>query len=81
MKSLIDKIKETYSNTDVRAVRSPLRICPIGAHSDHQGGLVTGMTLNASVDMIYAPSEDGYIRLKSLDFADKDYFHINHPSL
>lgn len=80
MKSLIDKFKETYDNTDIRAVRSPLRICPIGAHSDHQGGLVTGMTLNASVDMIYAPSEDGYIRLQSLDFSDKEYFHINHPS-
>lgn len=81
MKELIQTFKEeTNGATDVRAVRSPLRICPIGAHSDHQGGKVTGMTLNASVDMVYTPSEDGYIRIKSLDFPDKEYFHINSES-
>ena len=30
--------------------------------------------------MIYALSEYGYIRLQNLDLADKEYFHINHPS-
>lgn len=80
MKSLIDKFKKVYNETNIRAVRSPLRICPIGAHSDHQGGLVTGMTLNASVDMIYSPTDDGYIRLHSLDFPDIEYFHISHDS-
>ncbi|QII82435.1 hypothetical protein G7057_08310 [Jeotgalibaca arthritidis] len=49
MKELIQTFNHRYKETDVRAVKSPLRICPIGAHSDHQGGLVTGMTLDASV--------------------------------
>lgn len=80
MKSLVDKFKKIYNETDIRAVRSPLRVCPTGAHSDHQGGLVTGMTLNASVDMVYSPIEDGYIRLQSLDFPDDEYFHITHDS-
>lgn len=81
MEKLIEKFKEENNNVeDIRAVRSPLRICPIGAHSDHQGGRVTGMTLNASVDMVYTPSEDGYIRLLSLDFPDKEYFHVSHES-
>lgn len=80
MRSLIDKFKKIYNEIDIRAVRSPLRICPIGAHSDHQGGLVTGMTLNASVDMVYSPTDDGYIRLQSLDFPDKECFHISHDS-
>lgn len=46
-------IAEYGSSNDLRAVKSPLRICPIGAHSDYQGGRVTGMTLDASVDTVY----------------------------
>lgn len=81
MEKLIQQFKdENNTIEDIRAVRSPLRICPIGAHSDHQGGRVTGMTLNASVDMVYTPSEDGYLRLRSLDFPDKEYFHVSHES-
>jgi len=67
-----------YGDKDVRGVRSPLRVCPIGAHSDYQGGRVTGMTLDASVDMVYSPREDGYMYVRSMDFPDKEYFHINH---
>ncbi|AZP04914.1 GHMP family kinase ATP-binding protein [Jeotgalibaca ciconiae] len=80
MEELVEYFKEKYSDTDIRAVRSPLRICPLGAHSDHQGGRVTGMTLNASVDMVYSPTEDGYVRVESMDFPDKELFHINHES-
>lgn len=81
MKELIELFEQQYPDkTDIRAVRSPLRICPIGAHSDFQGGRVTGMTVDASVDMVYTPTEDGYIRLQSLDFPDKEYFHLNHES-
>lgn len=80
MKQLAKKFKDIHKAEDIRSVRSPLRICPVGAHSDYQGGLVTGMTLDSSVDMVYSPTEDGYIRLQSLDFPDKEYFHIDHDS-
>ena len=80
MKELIQTFKRRYKETDIRAVKSPLRICPIGAHSDHQGGLVTGMTLDASVDMVYTPTEDGYVRIESMDFPDKELFHVTHDS-
>lgn len=79
----IEKIKKQFSkifpeSSKLRAIRSPLRVCPIGAHSDYQGGKVTGMTIDASVDMVYAPREDGYINIKSMDFPDKEYFHLTH---
>ena len=67
-----------YPTIELKAVRSPLRVCPIGAHSDYQGGKVTGMTIDASVDMVYAPREDGYVNIKSMDFPDKEYFHLTH---
>ena len=34
-----------YAERDVRLVFSPLRVSPLGAHVDHQGGLVIGMAL------------------------------------
>ncbi|KIO68309.1 hypothetical protein B4065_1658 [Caldibacillus thermoamylovorans] len=71
MEDLLKLFKEKFNNIDIRAVRSPLRICPIGAHSDFQGGLVTGMTVDASVDMVYVPTDDGYVRIKSLDFCNR----------
>lgn len=71
-------IAEYGTSNDLRAVKSPLRICPIGAHSDYQGGRVTGMTLDASVDMVYAPREDTYVQIQSLDFPDKEFFSYGH---
>lgn len=48
-----EKITDLFSDgkkiaaDDVRVVASPYRICPLGAHIDHQGGPVLGMTINA----------------------------------
>ena len=30
---------------------SPYRVCPLGAHVDHQHGLVTGFAINKGVDL------------------------------
>ena len=52
----------------VEIVRSPLRICPLGAHVDHQLGNVTGCTLDAAVLLAFTPRRDSLVRLWSLDF-------------
>ena len=39
---------------DVRVVVSPYRICPLGAHVDHQLGMVTGLALNQAVLLAFA---------------------------
>jgi galacturonokinase len=49
-----EKLAETFGRQegvpleDIRILASPYRICPLGAHIDHQGGPVLGMTVNAS---------------------------------
>lgn len=78
MKDLSLKLVEKFKATDIRAVRSPLRICPLGAHVDHQGGLVTGVALDSSINLVYTPSIDGYIRIQSQDFPDEEMFHLDH---
>jgi len=75
---LLSRFGKLYPGEDVRLVKSPLRICPIGAHVDHQHGLVTGMALQASVNLAYYPNDEGYIRIQSMDFPDEEYFYMDN---
>ena len=79
MIELISLFKEKFhiSSSPLRMVKSPLRICPLGAHVDHQKGLVTGMALNSAVEMIYTANDEGYVQVQSLDFPDEENFHVN----
>ena len=67
---LIDETVRHYgcNRDDVRVVRSPYRICPMGAHIDHQLGPVTAMTIDRAVYLAFAPSDDARVRLRSLTF-------------
>jgi len=58
-------------------VASPYRICPLGAHIDHQGGPVLGMTINAYTILAYVPTEDGTISLRSLNYPGNVAFHLD----
>lgn len=61
---------------DVRVVRSPYRICPLGAHIDHQLGPVTAMAIDRAVHVAYA-SLPGEVRLSSLDFPGDAAFSLD----
>ena len=47
---------------------SPYRVCPLGAHVDHQHGLVTGFAINKGVDLWFNVREDSKVKLSSLSF-------------
>jgi galactokinase len=63
---------------DIRVVRSPLRICPLGAHIDHQLGHVTGMTIDQSLLLAFVPTADGAVYLESEDFTPPMSFDLDH---
>ena len=44
--------------TELKHIFSPYRVCPIGAHVDHQHGLVTGFAIDKGVDLVYTATED-----------------------
>jgi galactokinase len=46
---------------DVRVIAPPYRISPLGAHIDHQGGPVLGMTINAYSLLAYLPGDSGQV--------------------
>lgn len=62
---------------EVYCVRAPLRICPLGAHVDHQLGHVTGCTLDEAVLLAFIPRDDGRVRLWSLDFEGQVEFSLD----
>ena len=47
---------------------SPYRVCPLGAHVDHQHGLVTGFAINKGVDLWFNVRKDSMVRLHSETF-------------
>lgn len=63
---------------DIRVVYSPLRVCPLGAHIDHQDGLVTGMTLNRVILLAFAPRSDGQIVVESENYAGRAAFSLDN---
>lgn len=67
---LVARLRECSSldRSGAFLVEAPLRICPLGAHVDHQGGVVTGMTVDRRVVMAAVPKPDAVISVASLDF-------------
>ena len=52
------------------------RVCPIGAHVDHQLGKVTGLAINKGIHIAYAPKKNGVIELKSMQFEKRAQWHV-----
>ena len=59
---------------------SPYRVCPLGAHVDHQHGLVTGFAIDKGVDLWFKVREDSIVKLSSLTFEGDVEFNINVAS-
>lgn len=59
---------------------SPYRVCPLGAHVDHQHGLVTGFAFDKGVDLLFNVTEDGSVSLRSLSFEGDIDFDITKPT-
>ena len=59
---------------------SPYRVCPLGAHVDHQHGLVTGFAIDKGVDLWFDVREDSLVKLSSRTFEGDVEFHVNTPS-
>ena len=71
----MEKSNETHSlsrkgegGSFTHHIYSPYRVCPLGAHVDHQHGLVTGFAINKGVDLWFNVREDGIVKLSSRSF-------------
>lgn len=79
----LNEIKEIVSAMagrgpeEVRVVVSPYRICPLGAHIDHQGGTVSAMTINKGILLGFIPSDDTEVILHSGQFKGEVRFSVD----
>ncbi len=55
---------------------TPYRICPIGAHSDHQLGKITGFAIDKGIHIAYGPKENGVIEIQSIQFDKRAQWHV-----
>ena len=55
---------------------TPYRICPLGAHVDHQLGKITGFAINKGIHIAYGPKENGVIEIQSLQFSKRAQWHV-----
>ncbi|MBR2454757.1 MAG: GHMP kinase [Clostridia bacterium] len=69
--------EERYQRSAEGIAFCPYRICPIGAHSDHQLGKITGLAINKGIHIAYGPKTSGIVELSSLQFDKRAQFHIN----
>ncbi|MBQ7987279.1 MAG: galactokinase [Bacteroidaceae bacterium] len=54
----------------------PYRICPIGAHSDHNLGKITGLAIDKGIHLAYRPKQNGVVELSSLQFDKRAQWHV-----
>lgn len=64
----IDRFEQIYGSSPEGTAFCPYRVCPLGAHVDHQLGRITGLAIDRGIHIAYAPTSDGTVALSSLDF-------------
>ncbi len=56
---------------------TPYRVCPIGAHSDHQLGKITGFAIDKGIHIAYGPKQNGVVEIQSLQFDKRAQWHVS----
>lgn len=68
--------ERTYKKPPQYTAFTPYRVCPIGAHSDHQLGKITGLAINKGIRIAYGPKENGVVEIQSLQFDKRAQWHV-----
>ncbi|MBN1904017.1 MAG: GHMP kinase [Deltaproteobacteria bacterium] len=76
MNALIEEFDRNFPGITLETAFCPYRICPVGAHCDHQHGKILGMAIDKGITIAYSPSEDGIIQIVSRNFKDKIRFDV-----
>ena len=72
----IETYNKIYGKEPDGVAFCPYRVCPIGAHSDHQHGKITGLAIDKGIHIAFGAKQNGVIELKSLQFDKRAQFHI-----
>ena len=70
------RFEEVYHKPPVYTAFTPYRICPIGAHSDHQLGKITGFAIDKGIHIAYGPKMNGVVEISSMQFPKRAQWHV-----
>ena len=70
------RFQELYHKDPEGISFCPYRICPIGAHSDHNFGKITGLAIDKGIHIAYCAKANGVVELSSLQFDKRAQWHI-----
>jgi len=73
-----EMFEKTYKRIPERVDFTPYRICPIGAHSDHQLGKITGLALDKGIYFASTPDFSGNITVSSVQFPVQASWNISN---
>lgn len=71
------KFLEIYRKEPENVAFTPYRICPLGAHVDHQHGFITGFAIDKGVRMAYSAKENGVVEVRSMQFEKRAQWHVS----
>ena len=69
-------LERTYKKPPQYTAFTPYRICPIGAHVDHQLGSITGFAIDKGIHIAYGPKKNGVVEVHSLQFEGRAQWHV-----
>lgn len=69
------RVKDTASMEN--KIFTPYRVCPLGAHVDHQHGPVTGFAINKGVSLEFDVTDSGEVNLISKNYPGNTFFHVS----
>ena len=73
----LETFEKTYKKAPEGVAFTPYRVCPIGAHSDHQLGKITGFAIDKGIRMAYAEKHNGVVEIQSLQFDKRAQWHVH----
>ncbi len=73
----VERFEQIYGKAPTHTAFTPYRICPLGAHSDHQLGKITGLAIDKGIRMAYGPKQNGVVEIQSLQFPKRAQWHVS----
>ncbi len=71
-----ERFHQIYGKEPEGIAFCPYRICPIGAHSDHNLGKITGLAIDKGIHIAYRPKQNGVVEMTSLQFDKRAQWHV-----
>lgn len=77
MSNIIEQFTKLYHRVPSHTAFTPYRICPLGAHVDHNLGQITGFAIDKGIHIAFEPRQDGMVEMTSGQFDKQVQFLIN----